>query len=457
MSGKSYTIEELLGASFDCECGHTHSTQFANYIRERGAIRRLPVLLKKIGYQHPFLISDTHTHAAAGAFVEDVLKEAGIPFKSHVLKSPEIGNLPADEYALGSVAMDYEKDCDLVVSVGTGTINDLGRYFSHIMGMEFILVATAPSMDGLVSGVAPLICNNFKTTFPAHAPLALVCDLDVLCKAPMKMLSAGAADILGKYNSLNEWKLSHIINDEYYCPVIAGIMKNAVDKTVESVPGLTCGDEQAIANLTDALTLSGMAMDFCGNSRPASGAEHHQAHYWEMQFLFDHKPAVLHGTKVGIGTVLILDVYNQLAKMEKPDFEKIRSGIKDRMSKEAWQAEMKRAYREGADSIISLEEKAGKNDPEKLLKRLQVIEEKWDEIRTFAGTVPQASMIYDLLKQMNAACVPGDVEVKKEYVYDSLRYAKELRDRYTVLQLMWDIGMLPDIAEGLVKKYCTEE
>ena len=166
---------------------------------------------------------------------------------------------------------------------------------------------------------------------------------------------------------------------------------------------------------------------------------------------------MLHGTKVGIGTVLILDVYNQLAKMEKPDFEKIRSGIKDCMSKETWQAEMKRAYREGADSIISLEEKAGKNDPEKLLRRLQVIEEKWDEIRAFAGTVPQSSMIYDLLKQMNAACVPGDVEVKKEYVYDSLRYAKELRDRYTVLQLMWDIGMLPDIAEGLVKKYCTEE
>lgn len=457
MNEKTYSIEELLGITMECGCGRVHSTQFSNYIRECGAIRQIPALLKKLGFGKPFLISDTNTHRVAGEQVEKILLEAGIPFASHVLKTPENGSLPADEHALGSIAMAYEKDCDLIVSIGTGTINDLGRYFSHIMNMEFILVATAPSMDGLVSGVAPLIFNNFKVTFPAHAPLALVCDLDIMSQAPMKMLSAGAADILGKYNSLTEWKLSHIVNDEYYCETVAGIMKSAVDKTVESVGGLVAREPEAISNLVDALTLSGMAMDLCGNSRPASGAEHHQAHYWEMQFLFDRKPAVLHGTKVGIGTILILEMYRLLAGMEKPDFAALKANIASRRPKEEWEKEIRRAYREGAESILALEEKAGKNDPAKVLKRLESIEAHWDEIRALAEAAVKPEVIRGLLKQMGAAVKPSDVEVKKQYVYDSLRYGKELRDRYTVLQLLYDIDRLDEAALMLTEKYCKED
>lgn len=457
MADKTYSIEELLGITMECACGRVHSTRFSNYIRESGAIRKIPALLNQLGFKKPFLISDTNTHRVAGVSVEKILTDAGIPFVSHVLKTPDVGALPADEHALGSVAMAYDKDCDLILSVGTGTINDLGRYFSHIMNMEFILVATAPSMDGLVSGVAPLIFNNFKVTFPAHAPLALVCDLDIMSQAPMKMLSAGAADILGKYNSLTEWKLSHIINGEYYCETVAGIMKSAVDKTVESVSGLVERKPEAISNLVDALTLSGMAMDLSGNSRPASGAEHHQAHYWEMQFLFDRKPAVLHGTKVGIGTILILSLYEALAQMEKPDFEALKANIGCRRSKEEWEKEIRRAYREGAESIIALEEKAGKNDPEKVLKRLDSIEAHWDEIQALAKNAVKPETIRALLTEMGAAVLPSDVEVKKQYVYDSLRYGKELRDRYTILQLLYDIDKLDEYALKLTEQFCRED
>lgn len=236
----------------------------------------------------------------------------------------------------------------------------------------------------------------------------------------------------------------------------SGIMRTAVDQTMESTKGLAVHDSKAVSILTQALVLSGIAMDFSGNSRPASGAEHHQSHYWEMQFLFDGIPAVLHGTKVGIGTVLMLELYNTLADMEKPDFGKIREEIFQRPSMEEWEKEMRRCYREGAEGIIELEKKSGKNDPEGLLKRLSAIEEKWDEIQALARTAPKASGIYDVLDKMGAAKVPADVGIPGEYVYDSIRYGKELRDRYTILQLMWDIGSLDDIARELVAKYCPE-
>lgn len=451
---RNSSIEQYLNCSFACGCGRTHKSLFAHYIFETGAIAKLPALLGQLGYARPYLISDTHTHEIAGVRVEEVLERAGIPFASHVLKSPENGDLAADEHALGSVAMANDRGADIIISIGKGTINDIGRYFSHMTGRPFLLVATAPSMDGLVSGVAPLIFRNMKITFPAQEPLALICEPEIMANAPLKMLAAGAADILGKYNCLLDWKLSHIINDEYYCETIAGIMGTAVDRTMESVKGLASHDSQAVAVLTEALVLSGIAMDFSGNSRPASGAEHHQSHYWEMQFLFDGIPAVLHGTKVGIGTVLMLELYNTLAQMEKPDFAAIRERIGDRLSGEEWEKEMRRCYRDGAEGIIALEKKAGKNDPKGLLKRLEVIESRWEEIKELARTAPKAAEISHVLEEMGAAKIPADVGIPREYVYDSIRYGKELRDRYTILQLMWDIDRLNEEAWKLTEKYC---
>ena len=453
---ESCQVSDFLGASFQCSCGREHSTHFSNYIIERDAIKKLPGLLNKLGYHRPFVLADTHTYAVAGKQVEAALTDADIPYKLHVLKSPEVGDLAADEAAMGSVAMAFDVKCDILISVGTGTINDLGRYFTYICGRPFMLVATAPSMDGLVSGCAPLITNNLKITYDAHAPLALICDLDIMSQAPMKMLAAGVGDILGKYNCLCDWRPSSIINGEYYCETIAGIMRTAVEKTVESVDGLIKRDPEAVALLTEALTLSGIAMDFSGNSRPASGAEHHQSHFWEMQFLFDHKPAVLHGTKVGIGTVLMLALYDHLKTMEKPDFAAIKATIPNRPSKDEWKAEITRSYRLAADGIIALEEKAGKNDTEKLTARLDVIEEKWNDIQQMVAALPSAKEIYDILDKLGAPKCPPDVEIKKEYVRDSILYAKELRDRYTILQLMWDLGELPKLADKLADKYCGE-
>ena len=451
---QSRSIEPYLNCSFECGCGRTHKSLFAHYIFEPGAIEKLPGLLAELGYRRPYLISDTHTHEIAGSRVEEVLRKADVHFASHVLKSPENSDLAADEHALGSIAMANDKDADIIISIGSGTINDLGRYFSYITGRPFLLVATAPSMDGLVSGVAPLIFHNMKITFPAQEPLALICDSEIMAAAPLKMLAAGAADILGKYNCLLDWKISHIVNEEYYCDTIANIMRTAVDQTMESTKGLASHDGKAVSVLTEALVLSGIAMDFSGNSRPASGAEHHQSHYWEMQFLFDGIPAVLHGTKVGIGTVLMLELYNELAEMEKPDFAAIRREIPGRLSMEDWEKEMRRCYRDGAEGIVELEKKSGKNDPEGLLKRLMVIEEKWEEIQALARTAPKASEIYHVLEEMGGAKVPADVGISRQYVYDSIRYGKELRDRYTILQLMWDIGKLDEEAAKLVGKYC---
>ncbi len=447
-------VRELLGKKIVCDCGRTHETVFSRLIMERGALRKLPELLKELGAERPFVLADTHTYEAAGARAAEILRDAGVHFSSYVLKSPEEGDLAADERTFGTAALAMDPKADLVISVGTGTINDTGRYLSYLAKIPFILVLTAPSMDGVTSNVAPLIFNNLKVTFQAQAPLALLCDLDVLTASPIRMIAAGAGDIFAKYNCLTDWKLSNILNGEYYCGFIAGLMREAVRQTLESTDGLLERREDAVAQLTGALALAGVAMDFAKISRPASGAEHHLSHYWEMQYLFDGRPAVLHGTKVGIATIITLDLYNRLAESEKPDFDALRKGISERQSKEEWCAEIRRTYRAAAESVIALEEEARKNDPAELLRRLDAIEAHWDEIIALAASVPKASEIDEKLRKMDAPRRPADVGLPRGYVRDAVRYAKELRPRYTVLQLLWDIGRLDAEADRIVEKYC---
>ncbi|MBR5930608.1 MAG: sn-glycerol-1-phosphate dehydrogenase [Lachnospiraceae bacterium] len=444
---QSYTIDQLLGASFSCNCGREHSTCFSRMILEEDALTKLPALLAELERRHPYLICDTHTYDACGRQVCEILYAAGITYTITILESPAVGDLPADEEAFGRVCMAFPKDSDLVISIGSGTINDLGRYLSYITGLEFILVLTAPSMDGCVSGVAPLIQNHIKITFPAHAPLAMVGDLKILSQAPMKMLSAGVGDILGKYNCLTDWKLSAIVNGEYYCETIEQIMRSAIDKTMAAAQTLRQRRPEDIRTLTEGLVLSGMAMDFAGSSRPASGAEHHLSHFFEMMFLFDGIPAVLHGTKVGIGTVMALRLYNELAKMEKPDFEKLRNSVSARPDQAAWETEMKRVYREGAPMIIDLERKAKRNSPENLLRRLSAIEAHWEEIRALAQAAPRAEEIAQVLESLGAPTRPEQVGVDPTYIADGILYAKELRDRYTILQLLWDIDRLEEMKD----------
>ena len=448
---KEYTIEDLLGASFACDCGREHTTRFSKMILEEGALEKIPSLLADFGYQYPFLVCDTNTYRVCGQTVCGILDAASVRYEKIVLQSPAEGDLAADEESFGRVCMAFPKACDVVISIGAGTINDLGRYCSYITGREFLLVLTAPSMDGCASGVAPLIQNHLKITFPAHAPLALIGDLKILSEAPMKMLSAGVGDILGKYNCLADWKLSAIINQEYHCDTIEGIMKSAIDKTMEAAKNLTSRHPEDIRTLTEGLVLSGIAMDFAGNSRPASGAEHHLSHFFEMQFLFDGIPAVLHGTKVGIGTVITLGFYNRLAAMDRPDFDQLRRSVSSRPGFDTWAKEMKRAYREGTAMVIDLEKKAKKNDTEKLLQRLDAIEAHWEEIQQLAASVPKADEIADVLKSLDAPTVPSEVGVCDAYVADGILYAKELRDRYTILQLLWDIDELAQMKEAVIQ------
>lgn len=300
-------ISQWAGMEYSCACGKSHKVDIQAIRVGSGVIQELPGILRDLGASHIFLVTDNYTYEAAGRQVEQLLDQAGLAYHKRVFQTET--PLVPNEYALGSVLAAMTSQDDMLLAVGSGTLNDVTKYVSARTGIPYVIAATAPSMDGYASTVAPTILDGFKTTLPAVYPAAIVADVDILKDAPMPMLTAGFGDIIGKFTSLADWRLSHQLNGEYYCPEVAGVIEAAVETCAANAQALAQREPQAIQAVTEALILSGLAMGMVGVSRPASGAEHQMAHYWEMDALRRGEEHPLHGNAVGVGTVLAASLY----------------------------------------------------------------------------------------------------------------------------------------------------
>ena len=305
-------ISQWAGMEYSCACGKSHKVDIQAIRVGSGVIQELPGILRDLGASHIFLVADNYTYEAAGRQVEQLLDQAGLAYHKRVFQTET--PLVPNEYALGSVLAAMTSQDDMLLAVGSGTLNDVTKYVSARTGIPYVIAATAPSMDGYASTVAPTILDGFKTTLPAVYPAAIVADVDILKDAPMPMLTAGFGDIIGKFTSLADWWLSHQLNGEYYCPEVAGVIEAAVETCAANAQALAQREPQAIQAVTEALILSGLAMGMVGVSRPASGAEHQMAHYWEMDALRRGEEHPLHGNAVGVGTVLAASLYEMAAE-----------------------------------------------------------------------------------------------------------------------------------------------
>ena len=212
--------------------------------------------VKKYEFKNLYIACDEITYGIAGEKVMQILKDAGIQAKAHVFTGKRF--IP-DEKALGDLMIDADRTCDLVVAVGTGSINDMCRFFSYQMGIPYAIVATAAPMDGFASSGAALIINSMKVTIPAQTPLFIIGDTDVLCGAPGRMVSAGLGDLLGKFTCLNDWRISKIVNNEYYCDTIVDLVTDCIENVLADADNVASRDPKVIGDIMEGLVLTGVA------------------------------------------------------------------------------------------------------------------------------------------------------------------------------------------------------
>lgn len=307
-------IEEMPGLSFNCSCGRTHSVDTEKLFVRNNILKELLKTLIPFRSGNLFVLSDTNTYNVLAKTVIDGLKQEDYKVKSFMFRTEEHDLIP-DEYAIGRILIELEQDTSLILAVGSGVLNDLARIIGFRTNKPFIIVGTAPSMDGYASVVSPLIINGRKVTHPGKYPYAIFADVSIMKDSPKVMICAGYGDVLGKLTALADWKLASIIRGEYYCSTTASLVQKGVDKCIKSTDGLVTRDEQAIRYLIEALILTGISMGLVGVSRPASGTEHQLAHYWEIKAIEAGKEHPLHGNAVGVATVVTAMLYELAADL----------------------------------------------------------------------------------------------------------------------------------------------
>ena len=439
-------LADYLGKPFKCSCGRTHSTGLEGCPVGAGVLTSLVDYVEKYGFKKVYVACDEITYGIAGEKVMNILHDANIDAKAHVFTG---GRFIPNEESLGKLMIDAPRDLDLVVAVGTGSINDMCRFFSYQMNVPYAIVATAAPMDGFASSGAALMVDNIKQTIPAQTPLFIIGDTDILCGAPARMISAGLGDLLGKFTCLNDWRISKIINDEYYCDTVVNLVKDCIENVLKNADKAASRDPKVIGDIMEGLVLTGVAMSFVGNSRPAAGCEHHLNHYWEAIEIQNGQIPVLHGIEVGLAEVVILKM-TEFLRESRPDFDAARAKAKQ-YDQAAWEAKMKEVYGTASDAIIELEHESKKNEPEGRLKRIDKIEENWDEIvKLMNDYMPTSDRMIEILKSLDAPYFPSQVGFSDEMLYNALVYGKENRARYTMLSMMGDLGVLEDLANKVV-------
>lgn len=232
-------------------CGKTHHCDIEYVHIEAGAIARLEKLCEK--NENILIVADENTYSAAGEKVEDILSGKAI---KRVIFSGKTVLIP-DEVAIERVRDDLD-GADLILGIGSGVIQDLCKYVSFFSKIPYIIVATAPSMDGYASDGAAMILGGMKETVKAGLPKAIVADTEVLKDAPMEMIKAGYGDIIGKFSALCDWKLSTEINREYFCEYIYDTTYDMIKNTLGTAKGLLVRDLKSIKALMEGLIVVGI-------------------------------------------------------------------------------------------------------------------------------------------------------------------------------------------------------
>jgi glycerol-1-phosphate dehydrogenase [NAD(P)+] len=276
--------------------------------------------------------------------------------------------------------------------------------------------------------------KGFKVNAWAQAPLAIFADLPTLCRAPQRMIAAGFGDLLGKYTALADWQLDHLLWGEPYRPEIAARTGRALYAGVAEVDGLSKAEPEAVKRLMEGLVEAGLCMLENGNSRPASGSEHHLSHYWEMKLLRLGRPAVLHGVKVGIGTALVAGRYEQVRRLTRDEAAR-RLQASRLPGLQAEVASIEAAYGPVAPGIISEQRRFLDLTPEAYESLKAKILSGWDAIQAIAASVPSATEVKALLGRLAAPAQLAAIGMDPGDDDEALQYAHYLRDQFTVTKL----------------------
>jgi glycerol-1-phosphate dehydrogenase [NAD(P)+] len=435
-------LSGLLGTSFACDCGRVHAVPVRRFLYERDAVESLPEIIRQSeGHSRSaVVVADVRTWEVCGRKVQDVLTKAGVNAAQVIVPDRRQGGPVCDDITVRPLVDQLRGvHSDLVVAVGSGVINDLCKWSAFQLGVPYLVVATAASMNGYSSAnVAPTVAG-VKLLIEARPPVAVVAEPSIIEQSPREMTAAGFGDTIAKHQSTADWVANHFLFDEYYCGFCAGIVTKLEPLYLDRPENIRDGKREAIRGLFEALFWTGMAMTLMGTSAPASGGEHLLSHALDMMAEIRGESHDLHGRQVGIGTLLSAALYQKVLAIENPVLRSLPPSVDDRFwSVPPVVAAIQEQYAAKSGRLASIQRKIAPPG-------------SWDQLRArLAAEVKSPETIHTWLQRAGAAVSIADIGCSRERIRSAILHMHEIRRRFTIVDLAWLTGVLPGQVDHLI-------
>ncbi|MBE9391605.1 NAD(P)-dependent glycerol-1-phosphate dehydrogenase [Fervidicoccus fontis] len=273
-------------------------------------IQYLPLNLSK-NIKKVYVVTGPHVWDTYGKKLEEGLKSKELELYIKKSESPTI------EEAKQIISDAKGKSIDLIIGFGGGKSIDLAKYAASQISIPFISIPTSASHDGIASPFASLKGGGWSTSVKAVEPICVIADLEIISSSPRKLLIAGAGDAIAKLTAVSDWRLAHLLRNEYYGSYAAGLSLLSAKHIIKYSDIISKTDVEATRIVLEALISSSVAIGIAGSTRPASGSEHLFSHALDK---IAPKPA-LHGEQTGVGTIM-------MSKLHRMNWKKVRRVLK---------------------------------------------------------------------------------------------------------------------------------
>ncbi len=394
---------------------------------------------------------DPHTWEAAGKELIQRLDHLGLDYERHLIEAHDDEEHPICTDARIEALEQALSDSGAVagLAVGSGTINDIVKMASFKRGLPMGVVATAPSMNGYTSGISAILSDGVKTTQPCAAPRVIVADVDVMANAPYRMICSGLGDQMSKPVSNADWQLSAWLNGTYHSQQAMEIIEAGAEMLTGIASRLTERDPDAVASLTASLMLSGIAMSIAGSSSPASGGEHLISHFIDMTAIAHDLPHDFHGCQVGVGTITSGLLYERLRALSADDID-VDARVDALPDWEDYDQTLQERFGPLYDAVVQ-HARPGYPSPEELRRRLTQLRDHWGELDDHVGnTLRTGQSLRQELLDADCPTLFSELGVDADRARRAITHSKDIRNRYTILHLGWELGLLDHWADAVL-------